>query len=569
MTKFKLALMVPLEEYQDRLKALQSIEELELTSIYSPESNSDSFYFSEEQQVPVFSNLDLFLSKLSCNVLVDALGIPGIENKIIELGKSHIVLIAQDQFGLFDVLVKRLMEAIKKIKLSEAIMEAAQEGIQVVDANGTIIYANSSFVRITKIPLEERIGKNIFEVSPDGSLAEVLRKGTAVFGNTHVTRGVPIIANASPIIIDGKFAGAVTVFSDVSSIERMAKIIQHGREEIASLKDAIHRMNPAKYSLSDLIGRSPKFLKCLELARRAAETQSTVLITGESGTGKELFAHGIHRQGDRFQGPFIKVNCPAIPPTLMESELFGHEKGAFTGADKQKMGKFELANGGTIFLDEIGDMDLTLQAKLLRVIQEREFERIGGNRPIRVNVRIIAATNRDLPKLIKEGLFREDLFYRLNVIHIHIPPLRERPEDIPLLVDHMIKKFYYVHRRDNTDQSVPPSIEQSALDELCAYSWPGNVRELENLIEKVMIFHKGPTITREEIVAALYDEATLPTVNINQGMTLKEMERRMIMAALERHGYSLAGKKAAAAELGISLTTLYGKLKKFKIKPDS
>jgi len=563
MAKIKLAFMVSLEKYKDKFLDMRSIEELELTSIYSPQSNSESFIISDQLQLPVFSDLDIFLRKLSCDVLVDTLGIPGIKERLDEHGKSHIIIITKEQSVFFDILVKRLAEAIKTVKRSEAIMEAVQEGIQVVDAKGTIVYANSSFVRITGVPLEERIGKNIFDVSPNGSLAEVLRKERAVFGNTHVTRGVPIIANASPIIIDGKLEGAVTVFSDVSSVEKMAKIIQQGREEIASLKDAIHQMNPAKYSLSDLIGNSPNFVRCLDLAKRAGETQSTVLITGESGTGKELFAHGIHRYGDRSQGPFIKVNCPAIPQTLMESELFGHEKGAFTGADKQKIGKFELANGGTIFLDEIGDMDLTLQAKLLRVIQEREFERIGGNRPIRVNVRIIAATNQDLPKLIQEGLFRKDLFYRLNVIHIHIPPLRERPDDIPLLVEHMINKFYHIHRKAGTHPYVPPRIESAALNELCSYSWPGNVRELENLIEKLMILHKGPTITREDIIAALYDEPNLP-VHLDQGLTLKEMEKRMILAALERHGESLAGKKAAAAELGISLTSLYDKLKKYR-----
>lgn len=469
-------------------------------------------------------------------------------------------------------LLGQMEEAAQKIHWSNAVMEAAQEGIQVADADGKILYANAAFTRILNIPVEERIGKNVFDVSPDGGLAWVLRNGKSVFGNTHTTNGVSVIANASPIVQDGKIVGAVTVFNDASSVERMAHILKKSKEEIDSLREEIHQMNRPKYTFMDLVGEDQGFLQGIRQAKQAADSNSTVLITGESGTGKELFAHSIHEFGHRSKGPFIKVNCPAIPSTLLESELFGYEKGAFTGAAKTKMGKFELANGGTIFLDEIGDLDLLLQAKLLRVLQEREVERVGGTQTLRVDVRIIAATNQNLQELIEKGLFRKDLYYRLNVIHIHVPSLRERAEDIPLLAEQLLKRYARSNRllkkvsdkiESGVDQSCHPSFEAAAIEVLCRYEWPGNVRELENVIEKLMIFSDCHLITKEDVVYALYAQEGVSLDEV-AGQTLAAMEKKMILAALKRHGESLVGKKAAARELGISLTCLYDKVKKYR-----
>jgi transcriptional regulator with PAS, ATPase and Fis domain len=288
-----------------------------------------------------------------------------------------------------------------------------------------------------------------------------------------------------------------------------------------------------------------------------APTDSTVLIQGESGTGKELVATSIHDNSERSDKPFVKLNCAAIPEELLESELFGHEKGAFTGASKFKPGKFDMANGGTIFLDEIGDMPLNLQAKILRVLQEQEFYRVGGSRTIRVDVRIIASTNKNLEKMVQEGSFREDLFYRLNVFTLHLPPLRERKEDIPLLVDYFLQK-------------VPKKVEISsvALQMLVAFSWPGNIRELENTIESASVIAENGYIEPAQLPGKITGafnqnsrDVKLPT-NIPLDERLKEIEKSMIIEALRKTG----GVQVRATELlGINQRSLWHRIKKHDI----
>jgi len=581
--KLKVLLIGNVELNKTLLQALKMVIPAELKVVLDPSGKKPlsaelqeknlTFYSRPEELVQ--TNID---NNCAFDLILDTLGLA--ENPVLlEMLRenSSAKLIDKNTLDFFKPFLEKLTVLNRQLQWKDAVMEAAQEGIQVVDGNGVITYANAAFTKILNIPLEERIGKNVFDVSPDGSLAYVLRTGKPVFGNTHVTNGIPIIANASPLIEDGKIVGAVTVFNNANSIEKMAQIIQKKKEEIDSLRAEIYKFNQPKYSFDDLIGKSQVFQNCIHQARQAANSVSTVLITGESGTGKELFAHSIHEFSLRSSEPFVKVNCPAIPANLLESELFGYEKGAFTGATKAKMGKFELANGGTIFLDEIGDMDLVLQAKLLRVLQEKEVERIGGSHPIPVDVRVIAATNQNLHELVEKGVFRKDLFYRLNVIHIHIPPLRERPEDIPLLADIMLKKFfrrrkynYYVYsghkdeiNKIDNDIKVP-KFDQQAINELCSYSWPGNVRELENLIEKLVLFSDCDLITGEDVNYALYSEEKVKIKEL-ACQSLAMMEKRMIISALERHGHTLAGKKAAAKELGISLTCLYDKIKKYHI----
>ena len=261
---------------------------------------------------------------------------------------------------------------------------------------------------------------------------------------------------------------------------------------------------PSERGRFRLIGQSSVMKQIYSVVEKVADTPSTVLITGESGTGKELFARALHENSSRHAGPFIKINCAAIPKTLMESELFGYEKGAFTGAVGAKPGRFELAHGGTLFLDEIGEIPVEMQVKLLRVLQESEFERVGGIKTIKVDVRLVTATNRDLLHEIDEGAFREDLFYRLNVVPIHIPPLRDRREDIPLLVEHFIKKFNERLKKQIT------SISPAAIDCLTAYEWPGNIRELENLMERTMLFCEGPEIQAPELPPEVFHAPVTP-----------------------------------------------------------
>jgi len=313
-----------------------------------------------------------------------------------------------------------------------------------------------------------------------------------------------------------------------------------------------------RYSFESIICSSEKMKEVLDLAGRVAASDASLLITGESGTGKELLAKGVHFNSRRANGPFVAVNCAAIPEALIESELFGHVKGSFTGAVRDKEGKFELADGGTLFLDEIGDLRIDLQAKILRALQEREVDRIGGGKPVSVDVRVIAATNKDIERAVKDGTFREDLYYRLNVITLFIPPLRDRKEDIPVLSGHFLKKF-------NTEADV--RMDASALSVLTAYGWPGNVRELENVIERASVLKRGLLITREELPEKLKKEKMgVEGIILNipeQGISLEELEKKLIIKALEKH----KGNQTRAAEfLGITRPTLIYRMEKFTLK---
>ena len=313
-----------------------------------------------------------------------------------------------------------------------------------------------------------------------------------------------------------------------------------------------------RYCFESIIGSSEKMKEVLDLAGRVAASDASLLITGESGTGKELLAKGVHFNSRRANGPFVAVNCAAIPEALIESELFGHVKGSFTGAVRDKEGKFELADGGTLFLDEIGDLRIDLQAKILRALQERAVDRVGGNKPVSVDVRVIAATNKDIERAVKEGAFREDLYYRLNVITLFIPPLRDRKEDIPVLAGHFLKKF-------NTGADV--RMDASALSALTAYGWPGNVRELENVIERASVLKRGSLITREELPAKLKKEKMgVEDLILNipeQGISLEELEKKLIIKALDKH----KGNQTRAAEfLGITRPTLIYRMEKFRLK---
>src|SRR5947209_8614114 len=310
------------------------------------------------------------------------------------------------------------------------------------------------------------------------------------------------------------------------------------------------------HNFDEIVGTSAALRAVLKQVEVVAPTESTVLILGETGTGKELIARAIHTASSRSRRPFVKLNCAAIPTGLLESELFGHEKGAFTGAIAQRIGRFELADGGTIFLDEVGDIPLELQTKLLRVLQEREFERLGSTRTLRTDARLIAATNRELQKMVEQRKFREDLFYRLNVFPISVPALRERPEDIPLLVNHFAQHF--ARRMKRTIETIP--VETMAA--LTRYPWPGNIRELQNLIERAVILSHGPVL---QIPLQDLDNCTEPRRDNEKDQTLEEAQRAHILAILNATQWVLAGPRGAAARLGINRSTLQFRLKKLGI----
>lgn len=333
----------------------------------------------------------------------------------------------------------------------------------------------------------------------------------------------------------------------VSRILKLKKL----QSENAILRKKLTR----QYRHHDIITKNPKMEEILALTKDIASLRSTVLIRGESGTGKELVARAVHYSGSRADKPFIPVSCAALTETLLESELFGYEKGAFTGANGQAKGKFELADGGTIFLDEIGDISPKLQADLLRVLQERRFYRVGGTEEVEVDARVIAATNKDLADEVQQGRFREDLFYRLNVIEIKLPPLRERREDVPLLAEHFVQRISSELGRDVN------GISAEALKILIAHDWPGNVRELENVIERAIVTCRNGTLEAQEFSWLQRSGAQAQTWEVPD-VSLGELERRAIVAALERkHG----NVKEASTALGIDRSTLYDKLKRYEI----
>jgi len=337
-------------------------------------------------------------------------------------------------------------------------------------------------------------------------------------------------------------------------VERIIRVKNLEREN-AILRRKISR----QYRFHDLVSKSPRMAELFDLVREVASQRSTVLIQGESGTGKELVARAIHFSGDRGEQPFVAVSCAALAETLLESELFGHEKGSFTGAVAQKKGKFELADGGTLFLDEIGDISAKLQVDLLRVLQERRFFRVGGTSEIAVDVRVIAATHRDLAAEVRAGRFRDDLFYRLNVIAIRIPPLRERLEDVPLLAQEFLDRLAHELGRDVS------GISEEALRLLLDHPWPGNVRELENAIERALVTCKSGVLAAEDFAFLTRPAAAMEPAEaaaFPPGLTLQEMEKRYLAATLAR----LSGNvKAAAESLGIDRSTLYEKIKRYEI----
>lgn len=439
----------------------------------------------------------------------------------------------------------------------QMILESVQDGICVVDRSGEVTYVNPSYLRIVHKTPEMVVGQNVFEKAADGNRCAVLRSGIARIGSIrHKKDGTTIVANVNPIFVDGEIAGVVSVIKDITEIQTLMERLSQVSAKAEYLEQELLRTKKTAQAFANYIGKSGKVVDVLALASKAAASSANVLIRGESGTGKEVIAEGIHYASGRRRGPFIRVNCGAIPGALLESELFGHEKGAFTGAVRRKLGKFELANHGTIFLDEIGELDKNLQVKLLRVLQQKEFDRVGGEETIHVDVRIIAATNRNLEEMVHEGTFRDDLYYRLNVIPIILPPLRDRPDDIPLLVEHFIEKISKENKKDVR------GITPEAMQMFMHYRWPGNVRELENVIERVITLMDSDLITEELLPSYIKGDIAGREIRGQADDTVlpwEEYEKQIIANAL-RQGTSFNG---AAKLLRISHKTVAAKARKY------
>jgi transcriptional regulator with PAS, ATPase and Fis domain len=378
-------------------------------------------------------------------------------------------------------------------------------------------------------------------------------------------KGKIILATGKPIFNkSGEIKAVVTNVRDITELEDLKAQLQHSKILTEKYSKEIHEIRRQHQKFSDMVVKSAEMVKVMDLASRVAEVDTTVLVTGESGVGKEVIVAYIHKQSPRYKGPMIKINCGAIPGNLLESELFGYESGAFTGARKTgKMGLFELAHEGTILLDEIGEIPLDLQVKLLRVIQNKEITRVGGTKSAKVDVRIVAATNRNLKKMTEEGRFREDLYYRLNVINIHIPPLRDRNEDIPALIVHMLQKFNEQHHR-------AIRISSQALSILMDYCWPGNIRQLENLMEQLVILTDGNEILPCHLPEMYLKQSAVDKKIYVQGIVpLKEaveiVEEQIIMNAKNKY----CSTRKMAEVLGVNQSTIVRKLKDMALKKDA
>ncbi|MDE5897677.1 MAG: sigma-54 dependent transcriptional regulator [Treponemataceae bacterium] len=379
------------------------------------------------------------------------------------------------------------------------------------------------------------------------------------------TPGIPVIVltghGSIDAAVDAMKGGAYDFLTKPLNLDQLNMIVRRALQnrELSLQHKLLQQELADSHSFGEMTGRSPEMQRLYEVIRKVAPSKASVLITGESGVGKELVADAVHKLSPRKDRSFVKVHCAALSETLLESELFGHEKGAYTGADSMKKGRFELAHGGTIFLDEIGEINQPTQVKILRVLQERKFERVGGEETITVDVRIVAATNRDLEAEVKAGRFREDLYYRLNVVHLHVPPLRERKDDIPLLIDQFLREFA-------AENEKPVSgIDVRARSALYKYDWPGNIRQLRNCMESAVVMCSGTEITLEDLPPSVSQCSADASISIPMGITLEEAEKALIVQNLAAN----KGNKSKTAEiLGIERKTLHRKLQKYGMEAE-
>lgn len=441
------------------------------------------------------------------------------------------------------------------------ILNNIQDVVLVLDAETTIVYANQAYAKILGVPVHKVLGRRLDEIEPNSGVIKAIRTGKAEYGAECLASvNIDVVGSSFPLFEGNEVIGSVAIFNNISEVVKLNRELQLTKGVADYLQEQLNQREQLPLSFQEYVGRNSRLRETLMLAAKVAKMDSTVLIRGESGVGKEVLARAIHNSSRRKDKPLIKVNCAAIPEALLESELFGFEDGAFTGAKKGgKLGKFELAHGGTIFLDEIGDMSLGVQAKLLRVLQERELERVGGTKTIKLNIRVIAATNKELEKMIKEGTFRHDLYYRLNIVPLHLLPLRERKDDILDLARKFLAQF---SEEVGYDLVLSPQV----IRILHAYDWPGNVRELQNVLEHASIVCSGNQIEVQHLPANLRiikdEDQTQNRKAFDIKQAVAKVEKELILGALANCNNN---RSIAMKELGISRRAFYEKLRKYKI----
>ncbi len=520
--------------------------------LFAKRPDDQKFIFQSLDENLAFNNISMNITDGKGNVKNVLASITPIKRNENVLSVVFVFRDTKEMLSLAEEIQQKTFELIDQKNKLDAIFNSNIEGTFTIDNDWNVTTFNTSAEKITGYKKSEAIGKKCWDIFNSSlcrhgcHMEQTMQKGKPMIGNEleimHKDgRKIPIRVN-SGILINNKNEniGAVETFIDISEIKNLSE----------------HLSVIFKYE--NIVGRNKEIKQIITVLESVSQTDSSVLVTGESGTGKELAARAIHINSPRKTGPFIAVNCSAFVESLIESELFGHEKGSFTGAIKTKIGKFELAKGGTLFLDEIGDLSLSVQTKFLRVLESREFERVGGNKTIKVEARIIAATNKNLSEEILAGRFREDLFYRINVINIHLPPLRDRMDDLPLIVNHFIELFNKKFNKEIRQFS------SQAFDILMEYEWPGNIRELENVIEHCFVLCNGKIIQVECLPKRLREQkkknATL--INSDSKKAFKDLERELIISVLEKN---YGNRTKAAVELNINPSTLWRKIKKLGI----
>ena len=436
------------------------------------------------------------------------------------------------------------------------------EAVCITNNKGVVIYWNKSSEDLYGVKRQEIIGKYLGSFFPNALILKVLKKPRKITNvNNEPSPGKTVILSAVPIFNSkNKLIAVASTDRDITEVISLSKELMQEKKKVEFFESAYKKEIASNYSFSSIIGKSQKIIENIAIAKKVAPTSASVLITGESGTGKEVFAKAIHKASGR-TGNFVAINCSAIPENLFESELFGYVGGTFTGSLKEgKIGKFEFANNGTLFLDEIGDLPLHLQPKILRVLQEQSFTKIGGKEEICVDVRIIAATNRELETMVKHGQFRQDLYYRLNVIPIYLPSLKDRGEDIILLSEYLMNKFC---QRSNLKIK---QLSKEVKDSFKKYSWPGNIRELENVIEYIVNTTKENIIYNEHLPKSFKISKEDEKSNKSLQDRLYEYEKNLLISMMEEYGEDGKGKERIAKELEINLSTLYRKLNKYNLQ---
>jgi formate hydrogenlyase transcriptional activator len=509
---------------------------------------------------------------------------PAQEEEVLRLYNERLVQKLEQKILQLEKEVQARSEIEETLRVSErtlkTVFEGAIDGILLADVKtGRFVIANGAMCRMLGCSAEEIKCLSIADIHPAGSLDHVrLQFEKQVRGEISLALDIPVKrrdgsvffadVNSAPLDLEGR-SHLLGIFRDITERKHAEEELQHAFDTIKALKDQLeaeniylHQEISERAGFTDIVGQSDAIRYAQFRIQQVAQTKMTVLLTGETGTGKGVFARALHEASDRKAKPFVQVNCAGLPANLIESELFGRERGAFTGSTKRQIGRFELANGGTIFLDEIGELPLDLQAKLLKVIESGEFERLGSPRSVKVDVRIVACSNRNIEDEVKMGRFRQDHFYRLEVFPITIPPLCKRIEDIPLLVEFYVDKF---SRRYNKQITRVPEQTMKALEN---YEWPGNVRELINVVERAVILSHGPALQLAEKLVPLpnldHRKQTLKEAEVRKG--LGEMEREHILRTLKETGWKIEGPGGAAASLRMNPSTLRARMKKLGIK---